>query len=299
MSSNSNFEYDFAISFAGEQREIAEKIVKFLEKEKARVFYDRNFESKMLGKKLTTYFQETFGDKARYVIIIISKEYPNKDWTNLELSIARDEAKKRSEEFILPLRLDDTHIIGIHDDVCFLNLREKTIEEAVEILIKKLTMEDLEKSPNKHIGIEKSGKKIRPTEENKFQQLYNLFKAENDKELSIDLLNLLKRMNIQGMAEVLGMKYQLDGRGFIYMHNSKYVVIFYNYSDIEKDISKSEKISHKITRFQVRNRGFLVRRKRSLKFYYPNRPNKNHDVLEDFLEYYCKRCKDHNIRIYP
>jgi len=31
-----NFEYDFAISFAGEKREIAEKLVNSLEKEKAR-----------------------------------------------------------------------------------------------------------------------------------------------------------------------------------------------------------------------------------------------------------------------
>jgi len=30
-----------------------------------------------------------------------------------------------------------------------------------------------------------------------------------------------------------------------------------------------------------------------------DRPNKNHDVLEEFLEYFLRRCKDHNIRINP
>jgi len=292
-----NFEYDFAISFAGEKREIAKKLVNSLEEEKARVFYDKNFESKMLGKKLTTYFRETFGNKARFVIILISKEYPSKDWTNLELSIARDEAKKRSEEFILPLRLDNTKIIGIHDDVCFLDLNEKTIEEAADILIKKLKTENSEEKILKHPKINNSGK--RHLEENQFQQLYHFFKTENDKELAIDLINLLKKMNIKIIAEILGMKCKLDARGFIYMHNSRYVVIFYNYSNIRKDISNFDKIDNKITRFQVRNRGFLVRRKRSLKYYYPNRPNKNHDVLEAFLEYFLRRCKDYNIRINP
>ena len=223
-----NFEYDFAISFAGETREIAAKLVNSLEKEGVRVFYDKNFESKMLGKKLTTYFQETFGDKARFVIILISKEYPSKDWTNLELSIARDEAKKRSEEFILPLRLDNTKIIGIHDDVYFLDLNEKTIEEAADILLKKLKIENSEEKILKHPKIKNSGK--RHLEENQFQQLYNFFKTENDKELAFDLIFLLKRMNINFIAEILGMLCKLDARGFIYMHNSRYVVIFYNFT---------------------------------------------------------------------
>ncbi len=294
-----NFEYDFAISFAGENREIAEKLVNSLEKERARVFYDKNFESKMLGKKLTTYFQETFGEKARYVIILISKDYPNKDWTNFEISIARDEAKRRSEEFILPLRLDDTKIIGIHDDICFLDLREKTIEETAEIIIQKLRMEDNKENFIEHTGKKISEKRVNPSEEIKFQQLYNFFKTENDKDLQIDLVNLLKRMNVKGIAEVLRMKCKLDSRGFIYMHNSRFVVIFYNYSDIRQEISNFDKFNNRITRYQVRNRGFLVRRKKSLKFYYPNRPNKNQDVLDDFLGYFLGRCKDYNIRINP
>jgi len=83
------------------------------------------------------------------------------------------------------------------------------------------------------------------------------------------------------------------------MHNSRFVVIFYNYSDIRNYISNFDKVNKRFTRFQVRNRGFLVRRKNSLKFYYPNRPNKNHDVIEKFLEYFLSRCKDFNIRINP
>lgn len=54
------------------------------------VYYDRFFESEMLGKKLTTHFHQKFGEDARFVIILISKEYPLKDWTNWELSIARE-----------------------------------------------------------------------------------------------------------------------------------------------------------------------------------------------------------------
>ncbi len=138
------FKYDFAISFAGEVREIAEEIANLLMEKKARVYCDRFFEGEMLGKKLSTYFEQKFGIDAKYVIILISTEYPLKDWTNWELSIARDEAKKRKEEFILPIRLDNTKILGIHDDIGFIDLREKSIKETVEILIEKLDFEEIE-----------------------------------------------------------------------------------------------------------------------------------------------------------
>lgn len=140
------FKYDFAISFAGEVRETAEKIAKLLMEKNIRVFYDKFFEGKMLGKKLTTYFQQTFGEDAKYVIILISKEYPLKNWTNWELSIARDEARNRKEEFILPIRLDDTKILGIHEDIGFIDMQEKSIEEAVDILLEKLGVERLDEN---------------------------------------------------------------------------------------------------------------------------------------------------------
>jgi len=134
------FKHDFAISFAGEIREIAEQIANLLTERGVRVFYDRYSEGDMLGKKLSTYFHKKYGRDTRYVIILISKEYPQKDWTNLELSIARDEAKKRKEEFILPIRLDDTKILGIHDDIGFIDFREKGIERTINILLEKLNI---------------------------------------------------------------------------------------------------------------------------------------------------------------
>ncbi len=141
-----SFKYDFAISYASERREIAEKIARLLTAKKARVYYDRYFESEMLGKKLSVYFHQKFGVNTRFVIILISKEYPLKDWTNWELSIVRDEAKKRKEEFILPVRIDNTKILGIHDDIGFIDLNKKSVEEAVDILLEKLDKEGLRKT---------------------------------------------------------------------------------------------------------------------------------------------------------
>lgn len=92
------FEYDIAISFAGEDRKTAEGIANSLIIEGVKVFYDRFYKVDMWGKKLTNYFQDVYGPKARFVMILISKHYPITDWTDFEFSIARGERLKREKQ---------------------------------------------------------------------------------------------------------------------------------------------------------------------------------------------------------
>ncbi|MEA2054398.1 MAG: TIR domain-containing protein [Candidatus Thermoplasmatota archaeon] len=132
------FEHDIAVSFAGEDRETAEDIANALITEGVKVFYDRFYKVDMWGKKLTSCFQDVYGPKARFVMVLISKHYPIKDWTDFEFSIARGEAKKRKTEFILPVRLDDTKILGIHEDVGYLDLKIEGIKGIVDAVIEKL-----------------------------------------------------------------------------------------------------------------------------------------------------------------
>lgn len=73
---------------------------------------------------------------------LISKYYPVKDWTNFEFSIIKEEAKKRKTEFILPVRLDDTKIVGIRDEVKYLDYRKEGIDGIVDCLWKKIKKVD-------------------------------------------------------------------------------------------------------------------------------------------------------------
>lgn len=92
-----------------------------------------------MGKKLTAYFKNVYGPKARFVMILISKYYPIKDWTDFEFSIAAGEAKKRKREFILPVKLDDTKILGIHEDVAYLDYRKEGVDGIVDAVLEKLS----------------------------------------------------------------------------------------------------------------------------------------------------------------
>jgi hypothetical protein len=136
---SSNFKYDVSISFAGEDRKIVEKISKELIKKGVKVFYDQNHKYKLWGKKLSTYFQDIYGPESKFVIILISKYYPIRDWTDFEFSIVKKEAKNRKTEYILPVRLDNTKILGIHEDIAYLDYKNEGIQGIVEGILEKLS----------------------------------------------------------------------------------------------------------------------------------------------------------------
>ncbi|MBU7046556.1 MAG: TIR domain-containing protein [Theionarchaea archaeon] len=108
-----SFKYDLAISFAGENREIAKELAAELQDKGVKIFYDEFYKSKLWGKKLRKHFKDIYGPKARFVVVLISEYYPMKDWTDFEFSVIKEEARKRENDFVLPIRLDETKIIGI------------------------------------------------------------------------------------------------------------------------------------------------------------------------------------------
>lgn len=131
------FKYDFAISFAGEDRSIAEKLYNLL-KNSCEVFYDKDVEHHLLGAEIDEILKKVFGPLSRYVIVLVSRHYPKKDWTDFEFQIAKSEWNKRKRDFILPIRLDDTKFPGLRSSWGYLHLNHHSIEKVTAILLRKL-----------------------------------------------------------------------------------------------------------------------------------------------------------------
>ena len=70
----------------------------------------------------------------------ISKEYSAKDWTDFEFTIACGEAKNRKTEFILPVRIDNTKIVGLPHDMAYLDYNIEGIDGIVENILLKLNI---------------------------------------------------------------------------------------------------------------------------------------------------------------
>ena len=69
---------------------------------------------------------------------LVSAGYTRRPWPQYEWNIAKLEAERRQEEFILPLRVDDSLLVGLLDTVGYLDLRDLGLPRMADILIRKL-----------------------------------------------------------------------------------------------------------------------------------------------------------------
>jgi len=98
---------DFAISYANEEIGIAGDLYHMLIEKGAVVFFAPKKQAYLFGKSLKSEFSDAFGPATRFVIPVLSKHYPIKDWPMQEFRVAINEQTRRGYEFILPVRIDD------------------------------------------------------------------------------------------------------------------------------------------------------------------------------------------------
>lgn len=130
--------YDVAISYAGEDEIVARELAEKMAIVGVKTFFAPYHKAQLWGKSLSDVLKTTYGEKATYVLVLVSKHYAVKDFTNFEFTIARDEARKRKEEFILPVRLDVTPLIGLHPDVYYLDYHGMGAERIAQLVREKL-----------------------------------------------------------------------------------------------------------------------------------------------------------------
>jgi hypothetical protein len=134
------FEFDVAMSFAGEDRDLAEEIAEGLRDRRVSVFYDFDQRHKMLGKNLIDYLADMYRDKCKYCVLIISKHYAAKKWPSHERKAALERAlQQKDSEYVLPVRVDDTEIAGFYNkSIAYLDASDMTTHDIIEILARKI-----------------------------------------------------------------------------------------------------------------------------------------------------------------
>lgn len=148
-----SYDYEVALSFAGEQREYVNRVAIALKVLGIKVFYDGFEEENLWGKNLYEYLHHIYSSRARYTVIFISKDYAKKLWTSHERKSAQERAFRESKEYILPGRFDDTAIPGLSDMTGYVDCTKRTPENFAELIAKKLgypVPEKTKKDPSFH-----------------------------------------------------------------------------------------------------------------------------------------------------
>jgi hypothetical protein len=96
--------YDFALSFAGCDRDIAETIYNKLCECEIEVFYDKSEQFRILATNVEEYLEAIYQSEAVYVICLLGREYPRRIWTRFEAG-AFKERIVRGE--VIPILIDD------------------------------------------------------------------------------------------------------------------------------------------------------------------------------------------------
>src|SRR5690348_5129328 len=122
-SEEQGYEFDIAVSYAGEDREFVQEIVDRLRCAGISTFYDTDYQAAMWGEDLIDYLDQVYRMKARYVMMFISRFYAEKMWTNHERRSALARALEQRAAYILPIRLDATPLEGLRPTVAYLDAR--------------------------------------------------------------------------------------------------------------------------------------------------------------------------------
>jgi hypothetical protein len=96
--------YDFALSFAGEDRAIAQALFDALQEEEFEVFYDANEQHRIAGEDVEEYLLPIYQSEAKYVLPLLSASYPKKIWTKIESNAFKE---RFSEGAVIPIRFAD------------------------------------------------------------------------------------------------------------------------------------------------------------------------------------------------
>lgn len=188
------FKYDVALSFAGEDRDYVEKVAKSLKNRRIKVFYDKFKEVELWGKNLYDHLDEVYRTKARYCVMFISIFYKNKVWTNHERESAQARAFQEQEEYILPVRFDNTEIPGVLPTVGYKDANEYTPEELADMIFQKVKGEDFEKEIHRENQVIKNRIKT-PTITDRGSRQFNIEKAQTK-------IDLLKDSEIKGQTRL-------------------------------------------------------------------------------------------------
>lgn len=135
-----------AFSFAGEQRDLVRKVVEGVEKElrSPNVFFDEWFEAYLAGDDADLKLQEIYGHKSALVVVCISERYGGKPWTKAEHRAIRArlmQAQTDAANFaILPIRVGDGDVKGILFNTIVPDIRSKTIDQSVELVLARLRL---------------------------------------------------------------------------------------------------------------------------------------------------------------
>ncbi|NIK69334.1 TIR domain-containing protein [Paenibacillus sp. BK720] len=130
--------YDFALSFAGSDRDVAEALFKYLSEEEVSIFYDKNEQHRILAENVEEYLGPIYRSEAQFVVVLLGTDYPKRIWTKFESQQFKD---RFGEGSVIPIWFN-TAPVGLFDSSASVGgiefKRNEDFEEQISYIVSTL-----------------------------------------------------------------------------------------------------------------------------------------------------------------
>ena len=130
--------WDVALSFAAAQRDYVGQVAAALKGQGVRCFYDADEQIELWGAHLAEELPRIYAQESAAVVVFISADYAEADWTRLERRAALARAVAEAGVYVLPARFDDSELPGLLPDVVTVDLRRYTPAQFADLVAEKV-----------------------------------------------------------------------------------------------------------------------------------------------------------------
>jgi hypothetical protein len=132
------FEFDVALSFAGEDRAYVAQVAAGLHARDVRCFFDEHHLVEMWGADLYVFLDEVYRKRSRYAVLFASRNYARKSWTDHERQSIQARAIEEKMPYVLPVRLDDSEVPGLRPTIGYFDARKISVDNLVDVIVQKV-----------------------------------------------------------------------------------------------------------------------------------------------------------------
>ena len=129
-----NPRFDFALSFAGEERGIARQIYRALSKEGYSVFIDEDYQHEVIGEDGMTYLTEIYARDSRFCVVLLSEAYDQGTWTHLEREAIRSRELLGERGVLIPVKVGPYQPTWLPPSRIYFDLTLRPLPDLLKIL---------------------------------------------------------------------------------------------------------------------------------------------------------------------
>src|SRR5437868_4898731 len=136
--------FRIAFSFAGEKREFVADVARILAERfgEDKILYDKFHESEFARARLGRYLPKLYHEESELVVVVICRDYPNKEWCGLEWDAIFDLLKKRRENEVMLANFEHATIDGLYSDAGFIELDHMIPEQFATRILERLAINE-------------------------------------------------------------------------------------------------------------------------------------------------------------